>query len=732
MNMRSSTVTVLLAAMLWAANAGIGFAQNNTIFGPNVYVFSPGSDTTTQTTLNSKALSDIGQFGTGRIAVYFMPGTYSLEAAVGFYESIGGLSENPSGVTINGFLTPNYSGSATANISTTFWRSMENLTIDPATNTAQNASANRTTFNPATNAPVNTLQWGVSQGASLRRLQINGGLEVNDTGCGEASGGFIADTVVTGSVYTCSQQQWYTRNSSVGSWTPVTTPLLGDPPWDITFSGVVGAPPPSWPSTGSASSCGGLCGNSAYATLATTPVVREKPFLYVDDSGNYNVFVPTLLTNSAGTSWSASSPGTGYTLPISTFFIATPSSTLAQINTALVSGQNLILTPGIYTYSGAITVTNPNTIVLGMGYADVIPQTGTAAITVADVDGVQIAGLLIDAGPVNSPVLLQVGNPGGTPRVSHATNPTSINDVHVRVGGYVAGTDTTSFEIDSDNVILDNNWIWRADHGTDATWTGNLSAHGLVVNGDNVTALGLAVEHHQQNQVVWNGNGGETIFYQSEFPYDPPNQTAWMDGSIDGYASYYVAPLVTTHQAYGLGVYSNFNNPVVAQSAISVPIAVGVTVTDAVSVFLANKGSITYTVNDAGDEVLGGTIDLYHGNTDGDRSYVPFYGGVAGTFNLATIPSVALQSDGSYLVTVTVTNNGTGAAQNAMVTGLTIAGVSGTPVPYSLGGIAPGASATATIAIPASAGAPNSRTVMSITGTYTGGTFGGSYRTTLP
>ena len=690
--------TMLLAAMLWAGYVGIGFAQNNTIFGPNVYVFTPSMlDSTIQTQLNTAALSGIGQFGAGRIAVLFMPGTYSVEAKVGFYESINGLGENPNAVTINGYLTPNYSGSNKANVTTTFWRSMENLTINAATNTGQSAAAN-------------TLQWGLSQGSSLRRMQINGKLELTDTGCGEASGGFIADTVVTGSINPCSQQQWYTRNSSIGGWT--------NSGWNMVFSGVIGAPSQAFPT--------GLNTHpTSYTTLATTPVVREKPFLYVDSSGNYNVFVPTLLTNTSGTSWSGGGLGIGYSLPISTFFIATPSNTLAQINAALASGQNLILTPGIYQYSGSINVTNADTIVLGMGYADVVPQTGSAAITVADVDGVQIAGLLLDAGPVNNPVLLQVGNPGGTPRVSHATNPTSISDVHVRIGGATAGTATTSFGIDSDDVILDNTWIWRADHGTDATWTGNVAAHGLVVNGDNVTALGLAVEHYQQNQVVWNGNGGETIFYQSEMPYDPPSQAAWMDGSIDGYASYYVSPLVTTHKAYGIGVYCYFNKgvPIVATSAITVPIAVGVTVTDAVSFFLSGSGQITYTVNNAGTVVKSGQ----------QSSYLPFYGGVPGTVLLLTSTTLATQSGGSYQATVTITNSGTGAAQNVVLTGLTIIGsAKGTPAPLLLGGIAPGASAIATLSIPASAGASGSRVVESVTGTYTGGTFGGSYRTTLP
>ncbi len=53
----------------------------------------------------------------------------------------------------------------------------------------------------------------------------------------------------------------------------------------------------------------------------------------------------------------------------------------------------------------------------------------------------------------------------------------------------------------------------------------NTSANGLVVNGNDVIAYGLFVEHHQQCQVVWNGNRGRTYFYQSEIPYDPPSQT---------------------------------------------------------------------------------------------------------------------------------------------------------------------------------------------------------------
>jgi hypothetical protein len=123
--------------------------------------------------------------------------------------------------------------------------------------------------------------------------------------------------------------------------------------------------------------------------------------------------------------------------------------------------------------------------------------------------------------------------------------------------------------------------------------------NGLVVNGDNVTALGLAVEHYEAEQVVWNGEGGETIFYQSEMPYDVPSQSAWMNGSLDGYASYNVAPSVTTHQAYGLGVYSYFDVAgvtIFSNSGIAAPVASGVTFSDLVSVYLAGSGGITYTI----------------------------------------------------------------------------------------------------------------------------------------
>jgi hypothetical protein len=270
------------------------------------------------------------------------------------------------------------------------------------------------------------------------------------------------------------------------------------------------------------------------------------------------------------------------------------------MNAALAQGKNLLVTPGVYHLSQTLKVTRPDTVVLGLGLATLIPDNGITAMTVADVDGAKIAGLLFDAGPTNSPVLLEVGPAGSS--ASHSANPTSLSDVFVRVGGAGVGRTTVGMRINSNDVIGDHAWIWRADHGSGVGWTSNTSQNGLVVNGNNVTFYGLFVEHFQQYQTIWNGNGGRTYFYQNEMPYDPPNQGAWMNGSTQGWAAYKVGDAVTSHEAWGLGSYCYFSsNPsVVAARAFEVPNAGGVRFHSMVTVSLGGTGTITHVINNSG------------------------------------------------------------------------------------------------------------------------------------
>ena len=221
-----------------------------------------------------------------------------------------------------------------------------------------------------------------------------------------------------------------------------------------------------------------------------------------------------------------------------------------------------------------------------------------------------IADIIVDAPTANAPVLIELGGKTGS-TVSHASNPQQLDDVFIRIGGAEAGQATTSIQVDANNTIVDNIWAWRADHGAGASWTGNPAAHGLVVNGNNVLATGLAVEHYQQSEVVWNGNSGETIFFQNEMPYDVPSQAAWMNGSARGYPAYQVT--ACNHTMYGFGSYSNFTaGPTIySDNAITTPNTTGINFTDMADVYLSGNGGIANVINGVGGPAQSGASPTY-------------------------------------------------------------------------------------------------------------------------
>jgi hypothetical protein len=389
----------------------------------------------------------------------------------------------------------------------------------------------------------------------------------------------MSDSLIDGNVASGTQQQWISRNSEWRSWTGAN--------WNMVFVGVPNPPEGEWP-------------KPPYTKIAKTPIVREKPFLQIDSSGNYSARIPELRLDSTGITWhTATAPGKS--IPIHDFYIAHPNrDNAATINVQLAKAKNLLLTPGIYDLTEPIHVTHPSTVVMGLGFATLHPVNGTAAMTTTDDDGIIIAGLLFDAGPTSSPVLLQIGPVKST--TNHAKNPISLHDVFFRVGGAGVGSTVNNLQINSNDTIVDHTWIWRADHGAGVGWTSNTSANGLVVNGDNVTIYGLFVEHHQQFQVLWNGNAGRTYFFQSEIPYDPPDQPSFTSApGTNGWASYKVADTVTSHEAWGLGIYSVFRHPdVVLTRAIEVPDNPKVRFHDMITVALGRLGEIGNVINNTG------------------------------------------------------------------------------------------------------------------------------------
>jgi len=556
-----------------AALAARSASPSQPNFGSNVYIFNPTMPLSQiQATVDSIATQQISnQFGTQRYALLFQPGTYGsstnpLNFQVGYYTAVAGLGQSPNDVVINGSIdvyNQCIGGSCIALIN--FWRSLTNLTINVNT--------------PGFGCYTGEF-WAVSQAAPLRRVLVNGATTFMDycTGPSFASGGFVADSTFAGaSIVSGSQQQWFTRNSNLDGWS--------NGVWNQVFSGVIGAPAQCFPVQ---SSCGG-----PYTTLATSPVTREAPYLYMDSHGNYNVFVPAVQHNSSGTTWS-SGETPGSSIPIQKFFIAQPTDSAALIDVALLFGFDLILTPGVYNLDFSLLVLRPDAVVLGLGFPTLIPQNGTPSMIVASDNGVQLSDIIFDAGPKNSPVLLQVGL-CGICHNGNSSDPSGLYDIFFRIGGAEAGSATVSLEVNSDNAILDDIWAWRADHGAGVGWTSNTANNGLIVNGNNVTAYGLFVEHYQQYEVIWNGNGGTDIFLQNEMPYDPPSQAAWTESpGVDGWAAFKVGNNVTSFKGYGLGSYSFFNQGVniFAANAFEVPSTLpAASMNDLTTIFLSTAGS---------------------------------------------------------------------------------------------------------------------------------------------
>jgi hypothetical protein len=592
-----AVLTVVSATGLTAAvNAGAASAAAvEPAFGPNVTIFDPSMPTSQiQAAVDAISARQIdNEMGTERYSLLFKPGTYGTAGAplkfqVGYYTEVAGLGKNPTDVIINGSVDV-YNRCITVDkcfALNSFWRSLSNLTVNVSGGT--------------TDCRKTGMFWAASQASPMRRMNINGNLTLMDyctNGPQWASGGFIADSK-TDTVTNGSQQQYLVRNSSIGTWS--------NGVWNQVFAGVKGAPTDNF--TLPHTNPDGTVRAGTYTTLPTNPLSREKPYLYLDANQQYNVFVPAAASKTSGTTWqNGSTPGES--LPLSSFYLAKPADSVATINAQLSQGKNLLLTPGVYDVNASIVINRSDTVVLGMGIATLTAVNGAVPLAIGDVKGVVVAGIMIDAGTVTSPALLTVGKPraAGSPQTNTCTDPadpTTLSDVFMRIGGPHVGKAVLGLVINSDNVLMDDIWSWRADHGNAGSfgWTVSPADTGLVVNGDNVTATGLFVEHYKKYNVIWNGENGRTIFFQNEMPYDPPNQSAWREGPVLGYAGYKVADTVQQHELWGGGsyIFTEVDPSIHATRAFEVPERAGVKMRHLLTVQLL-AGVIDHVINNTGD-----------------------------------------------------------------------------------------------------------------------------------
>ena len=506
-----------------------------------------------------------------RTALLFQPGVYEgLDVPVGYYTTVHGLGANPNDVVFAGDLGVHQSEPGPNLVK--FWRGVENVANRP--------QGRRTV-------------WSVSQAAPMRRMSIEGDLILGTAADTQGSGGYVSGLRISGTLNYTMQQQWIVRNSALGSGTS----FFQSPPRSVNFVyvGTSGAPPATRNCTDAGANP--VSPSPQQIVSSQTPVVIEKPYIVASNAsaeGGFALITPMVRVGTRGPAWSTVTVENGTDAPayhdgFERVFVATNATAVDKINAKLEAGLHVVLTPGVYQLPTPIRVGTCDAtdcprhqVLLGLGLATLVPTRGGAAIEVVRSAGVRIAGVLLQAGSVTSRALLTVSDSGGdvgsdSDSGSAAANPCLLADVYARVGGPDVDpatgqgppvSATMMAEINASHVILDNVWLWRADV-RNAGRTRDCN-HSLVVNGANVTAYGLAAEHVQSDNVVWNGEGGQVYFYQAELDGLANSAGDHTHGfGADGVSGYRVN--AREHRAAGIGVYCWFSNPgIVVQAGVAV------------------------------------------------------------------------------------------------------------------------------------------------------------------
>ena len=557
----------------------IEFGGTSSVFGDEALIVSSGDDMAKVQAEIEERHSHLessweGQFSSSRFAALFYPGAYpDIEMKLGYYSSALGLGATPYATEL-GSLYVSTEILSNNNSTCTFWRNAMNLSFPEST------------------------QFAVSQATSLRRCHFAKNLYLSHPS-GWSSGGFLADSVIEGRIESRTQQQWMSRNDEFASWVGASH--------NYVFSGCAGGVPSSaWSERTSRTSVEEKCDK-----------IAESPFLYDGESG-LSVFVPSIRENATGVSYSRENMGQGKVISLDDFHIASPlRDNAATLNKALADGRHILFAPGIYNLEAPLHITKPNTIVMGIGYATLQIANGRGGIEIDDVDGVRLSQLLVDAGE-GSHFMVRAGLEKSELR--HEKNPTVLSDLFCRIGGKEnAHTECdVSVIINSNDVIGDNFWLWRADHSRGVAWDdvdngrdgidyGNPAANGLLVEGDHVTCYGLMVEHFESYQTLWKGEYGKVVMYQCEVPYNVPSQEHWKSesGERDGCAAYKVDPSVKNHYGLGLGVYWVHYSYDFLENAFECPDTEGVKLEHLVTTTFSGSGNggIRHVVNGFGGAV---------------------------------------------------------------------------------------------------------------------------------
>ncbi len=547
------------------------------VFGnSNVKVFFPDDDhdEIQQFIDNKYATLCSDEWSEDRVEVLFMPGFYTdITLKNGYYTSFRGLGASPDDCIFSSMQTINHPRTGNALIN--FWRSAENLSF------------------------YRNSTWAISQATSLRRTHFRGDLALFDLkgGNGLSSGGFIANSLIDGTINPGTQQQFLMRNDTFAS--------FNHSNMNMVFEGTVGETPK------------GTWIESRTTLMETSLDVIEKPFLVYDETKGFGYYVPTTLNKNKGHDFSLDDHDF---VPLSEFAVMNPNDNAKKINEKLKQNKYILFTPGTYSLDETLEVVQDGSFIMGLGYATLSANgTQKKIMSVKSIDNHMSSLLFQSEGKTENYLVLEEAD---------NSSRSTLSDLFFRVGGHTSkdvNVDTCLI-INQDNVIGDNFWIWRADHGKNIGYKKNYGKYGCVINGQHVVCHALMIEHFYKYQLIWNGEYGEVIFYQSETPYDLPSPTYWsrVDEGYEGetamgYPSYKISDNVINHKAHGIGIYFINTSGIeeLVYTALETPCNEGIDLEHVSARYFGGEGRFLHTINDIKgyEEDLNMTIESFNKET---------------------------------------------------------------------------------------------------------------------
>ena len=585
-------------------------------------------------------------FSTKRFALLFAPGEYKdCKFEVGYYVQIAGLGKCAMGegsVVFTGEESGPFVPALNKDMPVTEGGSIPypnaGLCLDTFWRMAENFSAENT-------------QWAVSQAAPLRRVNVRKQLLFGDDGA-YSSGGFLANAKVDGDCSFIANQQWFSRAADFNG-------NCGGGAFSTVFSGCTGNVPAEGQGDG-----------DMVVTVEESPKVRmEKPYIVMNEIGNYELHVPKSTeeettgaqldgSNTEVRCFSKVKVGEAI-LPLNedgeyieydddkyNDLTAADANLTLELQRALDEGKDLVLSPGIYFLTEPLVVKKPNQVILGIGMATLIaPQDGSPCIRVmAGTPGVRIASLVLEASVQKETFsthasadkvrsLIDFGEPDqtGSEDPGDASNPGLISDVFTRVGGSNLDRTVTTdamVRIFSGNVIGDNLWLWRADHVKLAPGEiandPNFPLYHQVRIWEEVDGEQVRVDECMvKNAIVVEGN--DVNIYGLFAEHTTEDQMVWKgkNGNVSffqcelpydvkhefSHTGYHVHEDVDAHTGRGIGVYSNFTCfDVNACKGISFPSKDLVKIQNPFTLFLNNYGGINNVLHE-GEKKVGEAVN---------------------------------------------------------------------------------------------------------------------------